>query len=493
MFENTQKKKIWKIVLFSLLMFLFIFCIYRVEFQNDTFFDIKLGEKYYQEGIVKQDDFSIHEGLEYVAQHFGVNMITYFVYAKFGFTGLYILGLLLSSLLAVILYALNVKFLKRKKLAYLILFIQMFILQIFLSIRAQMYSYILFGLEILWIEKFLEHGKMRYLLLLTFIPLLLINLHAGVVAFYFIILMVYLFNLLSIKFFKIETQTQGKELCRYLIIPLVVGILLIFINPFGVDSVLYGFKTLGNSFINQYIMEFQPLSMKASCGPLAYAYIAIFVFGFMMCKQKIKLHSFLLFIGTAFMTLLSIRHFALLIICSTTCLSVLEEILDILYNKINEGLNPKARKKISMTLLVVYLVFIGKLGMDTFFKNGKEYIPSNAYPVQALKFIEENIPEDARIFNEYTWGSLMMLENRKVFIDSRADLYTKEYNSGVNVAMDYIRINNCTDNYIKLLEKYDIDYVFVEKNASIAKNLVMHEEYKMIYQDNVACIIEKID
>ena len=87
-----------------------------------------------------------------------------------------------------------------------------------------------------------------------------------------------------------------------------------------------------------------------------------------------------------------------------------------------------------------------------------------------------------------------MMDDIKVFIDSRADLYTKEYSKKEDdIGIDYIRINNCSGNYIKLLEKYNIEYLFIRKNSNLAKNILEHKEYKLIYQDDVSYIIKKVD
>ncbi len=495
MIEKKGYKTVIKVCLFSLLVLIYILTLYKPALQNDTFFDIKLGEKYLTEGIVREDNFSIHNDLEYIAQHLGVNIITYLVYKNFGYFGLYILGIMLSSILAVMLYQLNKEFLKTKTLSYILLFFEIFFLQSFLAIRAQMYSYIIFALEILLIQKFIKSNKKIYLAILSVIPLLLINIHAGVIWFYFIILLVYYLNILRIKVFKIECDKNVSSKSIYLLIPVAVGAFLMFLNPFGIDAVIYGFKTLSNEFINQYIMEFQPFSIKNTYGVMITIYVSIFLFSFMFTKLNIKLQHFLLFFGTLFMTLLSIRHFSLLIICSITCLPYIEEIFERCRDSIYNNMMEKGKKYIKITVRFVIVCLLIRTSANSMMVI-KEYsfVPKSTYPVEAIEYIKDNIGSDKRIFNEYTWGSLMMLNDIKVFIDSRADLYTKEYSKKEDdIAMDYIRINNCTGNYIDLLNKYNIDYIFIEKSSNLAKNILEHDEYKMMYEDEISYIIEKVN
>lgn len=493
--EKKGYKSIIKVVMFSLLMLCYIFSIYKVELQNDTFFDIRLGEKYLSEGIVKEDNFSIHEDMNYIAQHFGVNIITYLVYNSFGYHGLYILGIILTSLLAILFYRLNIKFLNRKILAYAFVFIELYFMQSFLSIRAQMYSYILFALEILLIENFFKTKKKIYLIIVSLIPLVLINMHAGVITFYFIILFVYLLNILKIKVSKLVYDEEIKKSCIYLLIPIIVGIFCMFLNPFGIDAITYGFKTLSNNFINGYISEFQSFSLKGPCGALMVMYFTLFILTFIFTKKKIKLQHFLLLFGTMFMTLISLRHFSLFIICSITCLSYIESLIDELLGIIYKDMSDKGKKYVKGIFLFVGVMVLIKVIATASSESIKAcLVPEDKYPIKAVEYISENIGKDKRIFNEYTWGSLMMMEDIKVFIDSRADLYTKEYSKKEDdIGIDYIRINNCSGNYIKLLEKYNIEYLFIRKNSNLAKNILEHKEYKLIYQDEVSYIIQKVD
>lgn len=493
MCEKKGYQNVFKIVVFSLLILCYIITIYNVEIQNDTLFDIKLGEKYLQEGIKLEDDYSIHNNLEYIAQHFGVNILTYVIFSKFGMVGLYVLGILLSSVLAFLLYQLNRRFVKRKKLAYLLVFIELSLLQPFLSVRAQMYSYLLFAIEILLIEKFLSSGKKSSLIVLSLIPFILINMHAGVISFYFILLMVYLCNLFRLKIFRINYDEERIANVKYLIIPLLVGIVMIFINPFGVNAITYGFKTLQNTFINRYITEFQPLNMQQTMAVPIFIVIGVFVLAMLFSKKKIKIQQFLLLSGTFYMTLTSIRHFSLFLISSTVCLEHIEAVLDEILEMIFSDVTKKGKKTIQWTIYFMALMVILKLASNAYLSKEHVFMTEKQYPMQAILYIEENIGKEKRIFNEYTWGSLMMLEDIKVFIDSRADLYTKEYNGTQDIAMDYIRINNCAGNYIKLLEKYQIEYLFLKKDSNLAQNILEHAEYHKIYEDSASYIIQKVN
>lgn len=489
-----NKKFIFISILKVILLFLFIICLTPKSFQNDTLFDISLGDKYINEGITTHDDYSIHENLEYTPQHFMVNIITYLIYNFSGFFGLYIWCIILTCILAFLFYVANKLFVKSKLTSYLFVFLELVLLIPFISIRAQMYSYIFFLLELIFIEKFLRSKQYRYLIPLSILPLFIINFHAGTIYFYFIIIFVYLLNYIKIKTSKIEYNKDYVTNLKYLFIPIISGILLIFINPFGINQIMYCIKTLSNSFINTYISEFQPISIKTTCGVFFYIYLLLIITSMLYTKKKIKLERLFLLLGTSFMTLMTLRHFSLLIIFSVPCLEYIEDLVIILKNLSYKGITKKGVKSLKITIISVYLCGIICFSYKYSLSNNiSDYLPKSTYPIDSVKYIKENIGNSSRIFNEYTYGSLLMFNNIKCFIDSRCDLYTKEYNKNCTVADDYINASKCTGNYEEILSKYNIEYLLISKDSPLAKNIFNNSKYEKIFEDKISYVIKVND
>lgn len=479
-------------------MLLYIICISRISLQNDTLFDIKMGEEYLKKGVVLEDTFSIHQGLKYVSHHFVVNIITYIVYNNFNFIGLYILEIILATILAVLFFIANRKFLKTKVLAYFFVYLQMFLMIPFISVRAQMYSYILILLEIIFIENLLKSDTKRkkiiYLILLSLIPLALINFHAGMIYFYFIIILVYSLNYFKIKFLKIEFDETIKSKLKIFIIPFVLGMGLIFLNPFGVELITYAIKTLGNDFINKNISEFAPLNITlGNMGVIAYIVFFVCFFALILTKKQIKLHHFCMFIGTIFMALLANRHFSIFIVTSSLILPYIEDVLFSIRENMQKGIVEEGKKVLDIVIIVFGVCCISYCSIIELKNKEYEFLPDNVYANKAIKYIKENIGDDKRIFNEYFYGTSLMFNNIKCFIDSRCDLYTEEYNKGITVANDYIDAVNCDENFNEIMKKYNIEYVFIKKETPLAKNILELSRYKLIYEDELVYIIKVED
>lgn len=107
-------------------------------------------------------------------------------------------------------------------------------------------------------------------------------------------------------------------------------------------------------------------------------------------------------------------------------------------------------------------------------------------------YIEENnIPkEDIHLYNEYNFGSYLLFEGIPVFIDSRAEPYSPEFNRGVTVFDDYMDMLSYEITYTELFEKYDVNYAICYQDS--LENAYMKEDENCIelYSDDNFVIYE---
>lgn len=106
--------------------------------------------------------------------------------------GIYISTIILTQILGLVMYLTNVKINKRPLFALIITLGCILLARDFIAARAQLVTFILFVLEILFIESFLEKKKKRYVIGLMLIAMLIANLHAAVFYFFFILMLPYI-------------------------------------------------------------------------------------------------------------------------------------------------------------------------------------------------------------------------------------------------------------------------------------------------------------
>ena len=84
-----------------------------------------------------------------------------------------------------------------------------------------------------------------------------------------------------------------------------------------------------------------------------------------------------------------------------------------------------------------------------------------------------------------------MFRNIPVFIDSRADLYLKEFNKECDVFVDYIGVYDSIE-YEEVFEKYQISHVILEKESRLLPFLQRDDLYKIIYTDDNFVIFDRL-
>lgn len=130
--------------------------------QNDTFYTIKIGEHISKNGIDMKDTFSWHQNLKYTYPHWLYDFIMYGIYSIGGIKGIYISTCILSAILGICLYKINSKLADNKIISFIITLGSMYLIKGYIAARAQLVTFILFIIELFFIERFLENKKIRY-------------------------------------------------------------------------------------------------------------------------------------------------------------------------------------------------------------------------------------------------------------------------------------------------------------------------------------------
>ena len=555
--EKTNKKKMKSTTKFTIIAIILIaivcIALTPVTFQNDTYYTIKVGEHISKYGIDMQDPFSWHENLPYTYPHWLYDLITYYIYSIFGFTGIYIATCILTVILGWSIYLVNTKIAKNQVFSFFITIGVMYVIRGYIAARAQLVTFILFILTIFLIEKFLENKKKKYAVGLIVIPILIANLHVAVYPFYFVLYLPYIAEYLvailadtiiykKIKIFvlknrisilekskdsensknKIEKLKQKlenieekvdkvkikrtKELqdpykiklvknnnVKWLILIMIICLFTGLLTPTGDTPYTYLYKTLlGNT--TQNINEHLPMTVSDDVD--AMCAIILFLAVLTFTKAKIRLSDLFMIGGLLYLMLDSRRQITMFVIIGSVILGkLLMEMVQIYSKNLDKNIVKVLTNKVGIILLILVILSLGYyLGKDKF---NDKYVDETAYPVAACDYILENIDlGTARFYNEYNYGSYMLFRGIPVFIDSRADLYSPEFNGmpAKDIFMDFIDTSNIGLFYEDIFEKYDITHVITYENSKM--NMIITKtndtNYKELYKDDYFVIYERV-
>ena len=557
--ENNEKNEKIKGILHSKWFFaiiavilIAIFCIAMtpVTLQNDTFYTIKIGEQITKTGIDMQDHFSWHEGLAYTYPHWLYDLITYYIYAGFGMTGIYVTTCILTVILGISLYIVNTKIAKNQLVSFILTVIVIYIIRGYIAARAQLLTFILFVWIIYCIEMFLENRKIRYAVGLVLISTLIANLHVAVWPFIFVLFLPYIaeyilaliadiaiYRKISIKILnfriklltkseknvdkKLELEEKLKDIIaknerikvkreedlknpykikfnknsnvKWLILVMVICAFTGLLTPLGDTPYTYLYKTMqGNT--TQNINEHLPMTIVDETEALSAIVVILAILTF--TKTKIKLSDLFMIGGLCWLMLASRRQITMFCLIGVFIVNKMICGLFELYTK--NGLEKLTR---IMTGKVGYIIMIVvMLALSYHFyepKQDDEYIDESDYPVQACDYIIQNIDlGEARFYNEYNYGSYMIYRGIPVFIDSRADLYAPEFSGKEDdIFMDFINTSNIGEFYEDTFDKYNITHVITYKNSKM--NMIIKEtndpNYKELYEDDYFTVYERIN
>lgn len=492
-----NKKKFFYFLL--LWTFIFASCLVKKTLQNDTFYSIKIGELILNNGIDMLDHFSFHI-LPYTYPHWLYDVFIFLCYKLGGYTGIYISTIILDLLLLFFIFKCTHKLTNLYSSPFIVTIVCAIIMgQGFATARAQLVSYIIFTLEIYFIEMFNQTKNKRYAIGLVLLSLLLCNIHVAVWPFYFIIFIPYLCegiinNILKKKKKKgkiityLETKIVISDNISVMYLLLILGMCLLtgLLTPLKDTPYTYLYKTMmGNS--QEYILEHQMSTFKQSIFTIIIALETILL----ALLSRIKLSDLLLLLGLSLMSVMSVRHIGLLaIVVSISLARTYKYFIELFKLDMDIILYKILRKKV--VFIISFIIVIIFFGVNLSSQVKHEFVDEKLYPVNGVDFIKKNIDyKNARFFNDYNYGSYLLLNDIPVFIDSRADLYTKEF-SGLNYDIfdDYMHITN--DNYEDTFKFYNISHVIIYKNSVLNDYLKEDDNYKLLYKDKYFVIYERL-
>jgi hypothetical protein len=213
--------------------------------------------------------------------------------------------------------------------------------------------------------------------------------------------------------------------------------------------------------------------------------LVLMVFLIVKSKKKIRIVDVFMVMGLGFMAILSQRHFALFIILGM--INVSGMIVSYLENN-SPLINMLFDSRLFRYIVIVEVVMAA--GIRFMVMKDLDYIDCKLYPKDAAVYLENNYDVDKiRIFNEYDFGSYLILNDIPVFIDSRADLYTREFSGlSYDIFDDYMDISNGD---IDKLESYDIDVVLLYRGRVLDSSLENDFDYVEVYRDDYFVIYER--
>jgi hypothetical protein len=487
---------VWVIIFTSIFIVLA-----NIAIPNDTFYTIKIGETIIQQGMPEFDIFTFHENLPYTYPHWLYDVVIYLIYQAGGFYGLSALTFALTLSLGLTIYFSFVKLYGNQfvSLLFVIVILYMFSNGALVP-RAQSITYLLFVLEILCMELYLRQGNKGYLVALFAIAVLIANVHAAVWPFFFVLFMPYIGEYVVARLMKLANDPQGNarnDVYQKLVVVrndrvlLLIAVMFVCLfsglcTAIGFTPYTYLIETYQGLPV-KYVFEHRPLTPAVNPNFLIFCICSFALFIF--TPAKFRLNEFFLYGGMFVLSLMSVRQSMLFFLLGgyVVCRMATEFFVTTNLERVNQYIVGMGKMKGRViTVVLVSLLMLPKVSEP-------EFIDPKEYPVGATEYLLNNTDiTQIRPYASYGTGSYLLFKGIKVFIDSRADLYTKPFNKTREIFGDSAAVTYMSGYYDDIFAKYCMTHIILEPKESLNLIISHDQGYKKVYADENNVIYERL-
>jgi len=464
------RKNDWK--LFFIFAGIMLISIFSFGFGCDYFWHVKAGEYIVTNLEIPYHDVFSWYGISknlYWMSHEWLSEIVLFGYKYlFKSSGPILFNISIYSLLVAVLFIFNKENCKKNNVfTFIWALLGTIVFSRVMLPRPHMISYVLLTFSVYILFDNFKNKDSTKIYFLPLISMLWANFHGGSSNLPYVLCFIFLIvGLFKFKFCKIEAERINKKQIQKYLICGILSILAISINPHGVKMITYPYINMGDSLMISSIMEWASPSLNNVKDYGDFALLGTIILSMIVTKKKIKLID--LIVTGAFLVLgfKSLKFIPLLYIVSTfTVFNFVDEFkLDI--------------PNLSFLFIIFAILFSWLITAPKLLANYKDKL----IPDEIVDYIKEKKPE--RLFNYYGYGGYLIYNDIPVFIDGRADMYSK------NNLKDAVDLESKGYNY--LIKGYDFDMLVIPTDIPLNIHLSNNKDYEITNQSGRVVIYEKV-
>jgi hypothetical protein len=344
-----------------------------------------------------------------------------------------------------------------------------------LSIRPQMIGYLLLILELL----LLQLGRTRSPAWFFGLPLLFavwVNCHGSFLLGLGVASALFACSFFDFRMGSLLSLPWDPRRRKLLGWALVLSVAALFLNPIGLQQVLYPLNTLLHQPIGlSQSEEWMPLQMTGARG-LCLLIVLGSIFLVVIVRRCELFCDELVMLSMG--TWLAVSHERMLFVFGILAAPVLSRLLAPCwdgYDAAHDRPLPNAAL-IAASLLLMVWGFPHR-------KNLARQVDQGS-PVQAVAFLQTH-PVSGNMLNDYGYGGYLIwaLPAHPVFVDGRSDVF-----ESTGVLADYAQWAMMQSNPNSLLDKYNISVCLLARTSPMTNVLPLLPNWKAVYSDNLSTI-----
>ena len=276
---------------------------------------------------------------------------------------------------------------------------------------------------------------------------------------------------------SIEAKRWSPSQLRKLASVGAASLAMLFVNPYGWRLVVYPLDLIFRQRLNVAVIEeWQSIDFQNFNGVVLFI-VVTFILVLTLAKRRAWQLQDLLFALLAFYAAVTHRRF-LFLAGMVVCPILAEELAGAVFRPYDQERN---RPVLNALVMAGFCIF-GILHIPT--SATLRAMETQHFPAAALPELNRCCKQ-GRLLNQFEWGGYLIWNARDipVFIDSRTDIF--EYHG---VLADYLSAVSLNDT-LAILDRYRIDSVLLEPNASMIYLLKRTPGWKVQYEDGVSVLL----
>ena len=484
--EGQCKKIIYDQLCVAKIMLVMIIVLqYMLHFDtNDFWWHIRMGEWMIQHGEVPFSAigcwYANENGISWFAHEWLSEVIIYICTEFFGIQLIRVFFCCLTISLVYVFIQYNKSLIKEHyHFSLIYLLIGVMILPSHIYGRPQSFMFILLGILMYLLYDYYKIGSKK----IMFLPVLSVvwaNIHGGSANLIYILPSVLVLGqLIPIERVGLAGRMENIVMNRRKIVKLagitIVALLCQLLNPHGVELLLYPYINAADSLMLHSIVEWAPASLASSSHIITVFLPLFFCLGtFLLTSKKIDIVDFFFFSLFFLLSLRSIRFSGMFFIVSNFYI----------YKYLPQSVSQM--KTDSMHRRAIFLFFCLLVFMTSVVFAQQKGISGYMVPEitpQMADYVRQTAPK--HLYNNYNLGAELIYYRIPVFIDGRADAYTKYQFS------DALSMENLTNDPDILVKKYKFDYILLNTNTVLYWYLKKyHQCYTLLYEDSKVALFK---
>jgi hypothetical protein len=263
-----------------------------------------------------------------------------------------------------------------------------------------------------------------------------------------------------------------------------------FINPYGWRLHDHVLAYLQSDYLMDHIEEFRSFSFHSAGALYVELFLGLAVVGTIALFRQRAFGPALLSLGMLHLSLYSARHLptAAVLLLPLSIAALTKEAKA--WGRLRSFLQYSERlraidKRIYAIIPIAIVVVLTLFGMNALANDGRVGFDTGTFPVHAADFLEKKA---GRVFSTDQWGGYLIYRfggRLKVFVDGRSDFY------GRDLLETYARVIAVKPGWDEVLNQYQVRFVLVPSDSSLASVLQSGTEWKRVYSDRVSAVFER--